>query len=83
MGLKIAALRLGKTAVILTRNSNKFSLAQLSTKFIADSGKPYLVAPLVCYEQVEQDVLRPLTPHSGSVFQLVQTYTAPIFTSEL
>ena len=46
VGLKLGALRLGKTAVIVTRCKNNISIGLLSQKFINDSGLPFLVAPV-------------------------------------
>ena len=49
LGLKLNALRLGKTCVIVTRCKDFVSVGLLSQKFIEDAGLTYLVAPLVCF----------------------------------
>ncbi len=50
VGLKLNALRIGKTCLILTRSGNNVSVGLLSLQFIADAGLNYIVAPVVSYE---------------------------------
>lgn len=39
--------------------------------------------PIVCYRVVSEDNLRPLTPESNRMFQLIVQYCWPLFSSEL
>lgn len=82
VGLKLACLRIGKTSIILSRNQNKVSVGILSQKFINDCGSGFLVAPLVCYEVVEQDCLVALTPYCHEVVNVIVKYCQPLFASE-
>ena len=82
IGLKLACLRLGKTAVVVTRHHNKVSIGMLSQKFINDCGSGFLVAPMICYDVRESDCLVAMTPESSAVFATIVNYCGQLFSSE-
>lgn len=79
IGLKINALRLGKTCLILTRKNNQVSVGLLSQKFIQDAGVSFIVAPLVCYQVQLDGTFLPLTPYADKILSLIVEYTGTLF----
>lgn len=83
MGFKLSALRLGDTCLILSRHGDHVSLGLISSQFMADAGRTYLVAPFVCFHLASATDLVPLTPYSDSLLELIARYSAPLFTTAL
>ena len=80
--LKLACLRLGKTAVILSRNQDFVSIALVSTKFQQESKASSLAAPIIHYQLVCEDNFLALTPHSSRMMKVISQYCWPLFSSE-
>lgn len=78
IGLKLNALRLGKTCLIISRNNDNVSFGLLSQKFVEDSGLSYLVAPLVCFKIQNETTFIPLTPYAEKLLQVIVSYTGSL-----
>ena len=79
IGLKINALRLGKTCLILSRKNNQVSVGLLSQKFLQDAGVSFILAPLVCYQVNIDGAFLPLTPYADKILSLIVSYTGTLF----
>ena len=89
MGLKLNALRLGRTCLIMTKskapnkpNTQHFQIGLLSLRFLQDASCDYLVAPMLAYEIREKTTFVPVTPQSKQIFRTIQRYSKPLFCSE-
>ena len=82
VSLKLNAFRIGKTCLILTRSGNNVSIGLLSLKFIADAGLNYIVAPVVSYEVLNDEVFKSHTPFPEHITSLILKYCKPLFASE-
>jgi hypothetical protein len=80
IGLKINAIRLGMTALIITKTKPTFeygsftsylSIGLLSTKFIADAGSSQLIAPIVSFELKNKKIVKYLTPAPTHFLKLI------------
>jgi hypothetical protein len=82
IGLKINALRLGDTCLIVSRQDWNVSVGLISLKLIADSGSNYIVAPLVSFTIDNNEVFIPQTPFGDQLLQVVARYCPTIFSSD-
>lgn len=83
LGLKLNALRLGKTCLILSRCQDYVSVGLLSQNFIEDAGLSYLVAPLVSFKVQNQTTFIPLTPFSEKLLKVIVRYTGSLFDQDI
>jgi hypothetical protein len=82
IGLKINALRLGTTCLIVSRQGRNVSIGLISLKIISDSGSNFIVAPLVCFTIDKNEVFIPQTPFSDQLLKVVARYCPTLFSSD-
>jgi hypothetical protein len=93
IGLKLNALRLGSTCLIISKTHHKqsdnsltpkeyrVSVSLISLKFLHDASTNFLIAPMVCWKIRKPTVFgwEPITPFSSEVFSFIARYAAPLF----
>ena len=88
INLKLSALRLGSSVLILTKTKPKFefgtssqylSIGLLSYKFLQKCNSQFLVAPMIAFEIRNKKIYRPLTPNPYYFLEIMAKYTGPLF----
>ena len=89
IGLRIAALRLGQTSLVITKTSPSESnglqyltIAMISVRFVKNSASEHLIVPMLCYKIECKSSCISVTPHSDIIFDQIRQQFGDIFHSE-